>query len=330
MNCIYREEELSNGLFGCQIHNRCHLTEETNSNACCETCENRLVPESPEFVAKWHDPLLVLNRRKVPTDSLRGFLGGASVFLIGGGPSSNDLPLEELNTRGIWSMGVNNVAGHPRFKANSFVCSDPPLKFSHSIWLDPGIMKFVPIPKMSRSRAKLKIKKNGEFSKLKETVTDAPNVWGFKRNSWLSPDDGFFTSPGACWGNLKAGVLKTGEEKTVCTLFLGLRILRYLGAKQIFLIGVDHRMVPGNVYSFDQGKSDGGCNSNNRQFRIVNDLFCRMQERGSFERFGLEVFNCYERSGLRAFPHVPFEQALEICRDKVERIPDLAEWYDKK
>ena len=70
---------------------------------------------------------------------------------------------------------------------------------------------------------------------------DCPNTWGFSRRGWMSPDDTFFTESGAAWGNLNAGVERTGEDKTVCTMLLGLRILYHLGAREIYLIGVDFR-----------------------------------------------------------------------------------------
>jgi hypothetical protein len=315
----------------CRIHDRCRVDGTDDSLACCERCDKKLLITHKDFKEKWQDPLVIVDRKKRHFDNLRGMLAGRPTFLIGGGPSANDLELEHLNRRGIWTMGVNNVAGHARFRANSFVCSDPPQKFSSSIWLDPAIMKLVPIPKLSGRRANLRKKlPNGEFQKIKESTNECPNVWGFRRESWLEPDDRFFTSDGACWGNLNAGVEITGERKTVCTLLLGIRLLYYLGSRRIYLVGVDFRMTPEKGYSFEQGRDRGACESNNRQFSVVNDWVCRLQDSGAPDRFGLEVFNCYEKSGLRAFPYVPFEAAVEDARGIVEDRPDLSNWYEKK
>jgi hypothetical protein len=296
----------------------------------CDGCPERLTIEDKDFSKKWQDPLIVIGRDRAPaSDVLRNMLAGSSAFLVGGGPSANDLPLEQLNRRGVWSLCVNNVAGHSRFRPQAFVCSDPPKKFSHSIWLDPGIMKFVPIPKLGGRRNRLRFKIDGQFVEQKQVTTEnSPNVWGFQRHNWLWPDDRFFATDGACWGNHQAGVNKTGQPKTVCTMLLALRILRYLGASRIFLVGVDFTMTPDRGYSFGQRRDEGACQSNNSQFVVVNEWLCKMQQAGVFKRFGVEVFNCYERSGLRAFPHVPFADAVRCCRGIVEDTPDLAGWYD--
>ena len=62
----------------------------------------------------------------------------------------------------------------------------------------------------------------------------------------------------------------------------------------------------------------------------MNDWLCRMQENGVFEKFGMPIYNCFEKSGLRAFPYMPFEKALKQCYGIVEREQDLSGWYEKK
>lgn len=293
-------------------------------------CGDRLDPADPKFLSRWRDPLVVLDRRRQPaSDVLRGLLAGRSAFLMGGGPSANDLPLELLSRRGTWTMAVNNCAGHPRVRPQAFVCSDPPSKFSHSIWLDPAVMKFIPVPKLGGRRARLRQKVDGEFRPLDVNVSECPNVWAFQRYSWLSPDDRFFLEDGALWGNHQAGVERTGQPKTVCTMLLALRLLAFLGAKRIYLVGVDFRMAEGYGYSFGQSRDAGAVASNNAQFRVVNQWCCEMQARGVFERHGVQVFNCFEKSGLRAFPHYPFDLAVQEACGIVEATPDLARWYEK-
>jgi hypothetical protein len=209
------------------------------------------------------------------------------------------------------------------------VCSDPPQKFSHSIWLDPGIMKFVPTPKLNGKRAHLRQKIDGEFQPLQRSVDDCPNVWAFNRLSWLFPDDRFLTADGACWGNHQHGTELTGQPKTVCTMLLALRLLIYLGARRIYLVGVDFCMTPGSGYSFAQARDAEAQRANNAQYLVVNQWLCTMQEAGVFARFGVKVFNCNPASGLRAFPHAPFTAAVQEATGVVEEIPDLAGWYDK-
>lgn len=316
--CVYRGDESV----------KCHFFGGEGEHD-CKDCSHKLTLADEHFKEKWIDPLTILDRRRQKTSNLRNLLAGGDAFLVGGGPSSNDIPLEQLNRRGIFSLGINNAAAHPRFQASAFVCSDPPMKFSNSIWLNPHCMKFVPSPKMTGRRQRLRYKKDGVFNRLDKGVSECPNVWGFQRNSWLTPDEGFFLSDGACWGNHKSGVARTGEKKTVCTMLLGLRLLSYLGARRIFLVGIDFLMKPGAVYSFGQYKSDGGCWSNNNQFAVVNEWLCRMENNGVFEKFGVELFNCYEYSGLRAWPYMPFEKAIQLSVIDVEQEPDLSGWYEK-
>jgi hypothetical protein len=226
-------------------------------------------------------------------------------------------------------MAVNNSAGHPRIRPQAFVCADPPKKFSHSIWLDPGIMKFVPTPKMTGSRGSLRKKINGEFSVLEQSVMECPNVWGFSRCSWLMPDDSFFNQSDACWGNHQKGVEKTGQPKTVCTMLLAIRLLHYLGASVVYLVGVDFRMSVDYGYSFNQGRDSGAATSNNAQFAVVNQWLCQMQNDGVFERAGMKIYNTFELSGLRAFPYVPFDEAIDQAQGIIENRPDLSNWYEK-
>jgi hypothetical protein len=162
-----------------------------------------------------------------------------------------------------------------------------------------------------------------------------PNIWGFSRRSWMYPDDTFFTTDNAAWGNLEDGVQRTKDEgnpqpKTVCTMLIAIRLLYYMGARRIFLLGADFWMAPTYGYGFAQGRSDNASASNNRQFGIVNNWLCQMQEAGTFKRFGLEIYNCFERSCLRAFPFVPFEDAITTACEGIEQAPDLKGWYEKK
>lgn len=297
---------------------------------CENNCPAFLSITQKDFPQKWVDPLMVLDHQRAQTTALRNMLAGGSAFLLCGGPSANEQPLELLSQRGIWSLAVNNMAGHARVRPQAFICADPPSKFSHSIWLDPAIMKFVPTPKMNGKRSKLRKKlPDGSFAELDRTVAGCPNVWGFKRNSWLMPNDQFFRTDGACWGNHQAGVEATGQAKTVCTMLLALRILYYLGARIIYLVGVDFRMSHDQGYSFGASKTTPAADSNNEQYKVVNGYLCEMVKNNTFQQFGLSVYNTYQLSGLRAFPYVPFEDAVKQAVGIVEAVPNLLAYYDK-
>lgn len=317
MDCVYLDPTNHNCLI-------------KQTEAACSGCSQYLRADRRSFLRRWVDPLRVLGRDGHPTTALRDMLSGRSVFLLGGGPSANDLPLSQLAQRGVWTMAVNNAAGHPSVRPQAMICADPPNKFSHSVWLDPGIMKFIPTAKRHRRRGRLRRKvSGGGFEPLGITTLQAPNVWVYERNAWLWPDDRWFRSSGACWGNHAAGCLITGEPKGVCTMLLALRVLRYLGARRVFLLGVDFHMAAGYGYSFGQERDRDAVATNNDLFRVVNEWCCQLQRSGTFQRFGLEVFNCFERSGLRAFPYVPFDEAIIDVRGVVEQIPDLSGWYEK-
>lgn len=252
-----------------------------------------------------------------------------AAFLVCGGPSINQLPLGYLNHRGVFSMAANNVAGHEGFKPSSFVCSDPPEKFHDGIWRDPTIMKFVPHPKLRRGRSVLRKKTSDGFEKLQISAPNCPNVWGFERRAWMVPDSSFFEGE-AAWGNLQAGVDRTGEPKTVCTMLLGIRLLYELGCRCIYLLGVDFDMTPGSGYSFPQNRDEEAIRSNNSQFSVVNKWLCRMQKQDVFKNAGLEVFNCNPESMLKAFPFKPFALAARHCLSEFPDTPfDLRGWYEK-
>ena len=345
MNCIYLKEVLhdkktkdNRNVHKCEIHGFCTKKGESNPFASCETCKDKLYLNSKNLASDFRDPLFISDRNDGQTHFLRGILMGRPTFLVCGGPSTDDLDLEQLNKRGIWSLAVNNMAGKAR--VNAFVCSDPPSKFHDGIWTDPSVIKFIPIPKMKRRRGRLRKKVGDEFEDLyidgeRISACDCPMVWAFQRRAWMSPNESFFTDYQAAWGNHDAGVRRTGMRKTVCTMLLGLRLLYYLGSRTIYLVGVDFWMDPSKKlkdnYSFDQDRTPEAIKSNNEQFEVVDEWMCLMQENKTFDKFGLQIFNCFENSGLRAFPYVPFDLAIKQClKDFPDEPFSLSGWYEKK
>lgn len=306
----------------------------------CDRCDKRLSIANPLFAQQWVDSLAVRDRHGNRCDGIRNILAGRAVFLAGGGPSANALPLEQLARRGAWTMCINNMAGHASFRPQAMVCTDPPEKFSDSIWRDPQIMKFVPESKLiDPGRGKLRTKQAGELVPLQQhgralTVADCPNTWGVKRREWIACDDTFFLDDAAPNGQYKRGVDKTGEPRTICTLLFAMRILRFLGASEVFLLGVDFFMDSSkglhDNYSFGEQRTPDACASNNRQYAIVNDWLCRLQSAKVFARFGISFYNCNPLSGLKAFGHVPFDVAIERVCAGVEPVPALEGWYLKE
>lgn len=318
-------------IYECSLYGRCTLLANRVGLAACSQCRERATDVTQLPHKQWLDPLRITDRMgKQDTTILRNYLSGGSAFLVCGGPSLNQVDYQRLRERGIFSLGVNNVTGY--VPCSAFVCSDPPSKFHSGIFFDPKIMKFLPTPKLRKNRGKLRLKTPQGFVDAQRTTAECPNVWGFERRSWLSCDATWFTENSAAWGNHDHGVDKTGEPKTVNTMFLGLRILQYLGAKKIFLLGVDFNMDPdkglhGN-YCFGEKRDEGAIRSNNNQYSVANVWLSRL--RPIFEQFGFRTYNCHQSSHLRAFDYVPFEAALECCRGQVPPEPfDLEGWYEK-
>ncbi len=339
--CIYMAESIIGSMTSdkqpqqihkCRRYDKCAV-EQTNDNlASCADCPDYTTIDDPELDKKFIDPLIITARDGKLTDCHRNMLNGGSAFLVCGGPSLNKLDYRRLAERGIYSLGVNNVCAY--VPVSAFVCSDPPMKFHDGIFLDPQMTKFIPSPKLSKRRGRLRKKNDrGLFEWIDAWTRECPQVFGFERRSWLMPDETWFTDGGAAWGNHDRGVKKTGELKTVGTMLLGLRILQYLGAKKVFLLGCDFYMNPladkKENYSFGEDRNLGAIESNNEQFKVLNDWLCRL--RPVFEKFGFHTFNCNQDSHLRAFDYVLFEQAMEVCKIGFPKEPfSLGGWYEKK
>lgn len=272
-----------------------------------------------------NDPLHVTNSREVRIDICDSLNGAA--FLVCGGPSLKEIPYQRLAERGIYSLAVNNSAGLVPCKA--FVFSDPPQKFHSGIFLDPCVTVFAPLPKLKKHiRFKMM---DGTFTESTRRVRECPNVLGFKRCSEFIPEN-FLTSEMASWGTNKAAAKRTGREKTVSTMLLGLRLLHYLGFRRVYMIGVDLTMTPDDTkaiqYAFPQKKESGGVLANLGSYRVINQMLVDL--RPVFDAAGYHVFNCNPKSGCSAFDYVPFEHALQDCRGLVpEGEFDLAGWYEK-
>ena len=272
------------------------------------------------------DNLLCYDRNKQPIGHiLRDLWRPNPAFLVCGGPSLKQLDLSKLKERGIMSLGVNNVAAYAPCRA--FVCSDPPEKFHFGIWLDPAIMKLIPVPKLTkRVRAKLP---DGTFRHTAFRCQDCPNVWGFSRSTVFDPAT-FLTADSASWGVSARDSEATGRPKVYWTMLLGVRLLHYLGARRIYMIGVDFSMGtgPGQGYAFSQHRWAGAVGGNQNSYRVVSAMFSEL--RPYFDATGFEVYNCNPDSALKAFPHVPFAQAVEDCRGLVPHEPFNTEGYYEK
>jgi hypothetical protein len=250
-----------------------------------------------------------------PVD-LNGLWGPSPGFLVCGGPSLNDIPKERLRERGIISLAVNNSAGH--MPVSAWVFGDPQNKFHHGIHLDPKCLTFAPNGKL---RKKINVKnQDGKFRATDIRVMDCPGVMGFSRSSVFNKDT-FLTDVSAHWG--PGGKQSEGKIKILDTMFLGLRLMHYLGCPRVYMLGVDFNMTSDRPYAFGQEK--GGRNG---RYKKTNSLLKEL--RPVFEKAGFFVYNCNPKSKCDAFDYVSFEKAYLDCKGGIPPEPfDLSQWYEK-
>jgi hypothetical protein len=106
-------------------------------------------------------------------------------------------------------------------------------------------------------------------------------------------------------------------------MLLGIRLMHYLGFRRVYMIGVDFHMTELEQYSFGQKKA-----ARNGRYSKENKMLEELKPH--FEEHDFKLFNCNADSKCDVFPYVPFEDAIEECRNYVPKEPfDLTQWYDK-
>lgn len=233
---------------------------------------------------------------------LEGVYRGGHAFLMAGGPSVRELDLEPLQRR--WVMTLNN--GPRTFRGNANCSVDDPSRFSLSMWMDPTIMKFMPMAHFEKPLWDNRLLhtdvgevQRWEASRLR--VGDCPNVVGFRRNEkfhasrWLNEET-------INWGNHG----KFGGGRSV--LLASLRILYSLGFRSVYLLGVDFEMSETKRYHFDEQRSAASIRGNMETYAKLQKWFEELQPHFLKSRF--IVKNCNPNSRLTAFPHLPYADAI--------------------
>lgn len=101
-------------------------------------------------------------------------------------------------------------------------------------------------------------------------------------------------------------------------MYVAIRLLFYLGIRRLYLLGCDFRMRHDEQnYAFPQRRSAGSVFNNNQSYDALNVRLRHLRPR--FEEAGLRVLNCTPRSGLTAFPHLPFEAAVRRATAVIPR-----------
>ena len=252
--------------------------------------------------------------------SLSDFYRGRQAFLVLSGPSLADHDLSLLNTRGIVTMGVNNSWSVHR--PTLWTCVDSPGRFIDTGWKDPGILKFVP---MSAWNGRLRIQKpNGTMKPSAFRVKQMPSVLLYRRGEHFDHRR-FLDEDTVCWGNNGAKKDSLGIKGKRSVMLVALRLLHYLGFRTVYLVGADFKMADDRKYAFDESRTNAAIRHNNVLYDALNQRFAAMRD--YFKRSRFTVLNCTPDSGLTAFDHLPFEEAIRKASAECGKQVDTKGWY---
>ena len=158
--------------------------------------------------------------RRIPASLAGSYAGPASAacWILGGGPSLGKLPIDLIQSTPVPKFSIN-LAGTGLIRPQFWTSYDPTERFHRSIYLDPGITKFV-----HECRA---------MDLVPETtfkVCDCPSTYLFERNR----ETGFADFP------------STGESITDWqdSLVQAIEIAYRLGFRELYLAGCEMFVAP--------------------------------------------------------------------------------------
>ena len=259
--------------------------------------------EQGPLVTRFHEHVPFFYRRGGSPLHLEGMYRGGHAFLIANGPSLTRIDMTPLKQR--WCMTLNN--GAKTFRGNANCTVDDPIRFSTSIWLDPTIMKFLPMAQFEKQLWDNRLLKKDDhweqqWGLAELRVGDCPNIVGFRRNEKFHAPRWLYEET-INWGNHT----KYGGGRSV--MLAAIRILYLLGFRHVYLLGADFEMSADKRYHFDEGRSDSAIRGNMSTYAKMQAWFTELQP--SLLKAGFRVFNCNPASRLTAFPHLPYLEAIE-------------------
>jgi hypothetical protein len=236
---------------------------------------------------------------------------GAPAFLICNGPSFNDLDKRPLNY--CYTMTVNNgpAACYSRFAPSAWTLVDDPSRFLLSIWLNPKIQKFVPHAHAGKLIWNSMNGKDEPYlvpgTDRPMVVRECPNVLYIHRNEKFEASR-FWVEDTFNWGMHSDYTDAYGHKGGRSVMLIALKLLFQLGFRRIYILGADFKMDAQHKYSFDEERGKGAIKCNTETYAALNDRLTDANKHA--KELGLEIYNCYEQSGLKAFEHRPYETAL--------------------
>lgn len=214
----------------------------------------------------------------------------SAAFLIGRGWSATRERWTMILDAGVPTMAVNDC---PRgIRPRTWCSGDPPGYFHRRIWLDPEIIKFLPV-----EYAGMYIPRISAYGPRNQiTARDCPNVYYFFKSCNDDPAD-FLSTPWINWGTMSIGPNDVKGGGTRSSMLIGLRLLYHLGFRTVFLLGSDFEPQ--------------GHGRNPNYYQWLQEILEPLRE--VFEHYGYWVVNANVDSHLRVFPFMTFDKALSAA-----------------
>jgi hypothetical protein len=251
-------------------------------------------------------------------------LRGASILLVGGGPSVSGIDWRMVEASGIPTLAINNVWS--LFRPHYWVSNDAPSKFMFHRWKDPTVVKFV-WERFFRAPLAEKMD-DGRFRHAGVSVRDMPNVWGFRRTNHFDTGT-FFRVDAVSWGNtLSTGVDDVGVVNKRSTLLSAVRLARYLGAGRAYLVGVDLSLpVRGEpFYGFGETKVMDSYEGVKGQYEGLRKRLLSLERWCQSHGEPFSLWNTVRGNGLDELPFRTLDHVLEMY--KYRGSVDPQGWYE--
>ena len=255
--------------------------------------------------------------------SLFNWYRGRRAFLVLSGPSLATVDLSQLSRRGIVSMGVNNSwAVH---RPTLWTCVDEPRRFLDVGWKDPGILKVIPA---EHARGRLRVQLGGErFRASQFTVRDMPSVLLYRRSDFFDPKR-FLDRDTVSWGCASRFTDTLGIKGKRSVMLAAVGLLQHLGFSEVYLVGADFRMDAGHRYAFSEWRSRDAIRHNQMLYSALDRRFAAL--RPAFERVGFRVLNTTPGSGLKAFDHIDYGEAVGRAAAECGKEFTTEGWYQPR
>lgn len=243
-----------------------------------------------------------------PVPALRDSWKGATVFLCCGGPSLAQLDLSLLQQRGIMIAAVNQVAA-THVRPHVAITVDKTARFHSSIWSDSAILK---IARYQTRDDRIAERHGDDWKATGPAARDCPSTLFYKASTGFDAAT-FLKAGSVVWGGTTK--LHGRQRETRNVMLAALRLLYWLGARRVVLLGCDFHMQPGQSYAFEDPKNSSAAGYNNNTYSILDQWFHELQPH--FQAAGYHVCNATPGSHLTAFDQVEYLDAVNAATAQI-------------